>query len=176
MAAVSLLTNVVEAVLAGDGAGLAGLSEDQLVGIISAARRLEARAAWVQLAAAGEFAGRRAGSPAGEFAADELAAEFPVSRQSAADQIAYAAAVAERLPRCFAALGAGLIHPVHLRIIEDETRVLTPQDAARADEALAQAARSKTFGQLRAAARRLVLRLDPGAARRRKEAAKRDAH
>jgi hypothetical protein len=54
--------------------------------------------------------------------------------------------------------------------------VLSAEDAARADEILAEAARSKTFGQLRSAAQRLVLKLDPDSARRRKEAAKRDAH
>ncbi|MBV9092371.1 MAG: DUF222 domain-containing protein, partial [Streptosporangiaceae bacterium] len=76
--------------------------------------------------------------------------------------MAYASTVAQRLPRTFAALGAGAIHPVHVRIIEDETRALSGADAAKADEELAEAARSKTWAQLRYAARRLVLRLDPG--------------
>ncbi len=95
---------------------------------------------------------------------------------SAAEQIAYACAVAERLPRTFAALAAGQIHPVHVKIIEDETRVLTPDDAAKADEVLAEAARSKSFGQLRYAAHRLVLKLDPESALRRQKEAKKDAH
>jgi len=112
----------------------------------------------------------------GEFAADELVAEFNLSWQAAAEQIAFACSVAERLPRTFAALAAGPVHPVHVRIIEDETRFLAPQDAARADEVLAEAARSKSFGQLRYAAHRLVLRLDPESALRRKEQAKQDAH
>jgi len=43
----------------------------------------------------------------------------------------------ERLPRTFAALAAGQIHPVHVKIIEDVTRVLSAEDAARADEILA---------------------------------------
>ncbi len=84
--------------------------------------------------------------------------------------------MAGRLPQTYAALRAGTIHPVHVRIIEDETRVLSAQDAARADARLAEAAGSLTFGKLRAAAHRLVLELDPGAARKRKEAASRDAH
>ena len=82
----------------------------------------------------------------------------------------------KRLPRTFAALAAGKIHPVHVRIIEDETRVLSDADAAKADEALAEAAQSKTWAQLRYAAHRLVLKLDPDAARRRKEQARIDAH
>ena len=75
----------------------------------------------------------------------------------------YATAVAARLPRCLAALYAGLLHPVHLRIIEEETRVLSPEDAATADAALAETAGSLTFGKLRSAAHRMVLELDPDA-------------
>src|SRR6185437_3225663 len=162
--------------------GLTGLSDDQLVGVISAARRLEARATWTQLAATAEFAARhpaagaKPGTGVSEFAADELAAEFRQPWTSAAGQVAYAQAVATRLPRTFAALAAGLIHPVHLRIIEDETRILNDQDAAQADEQLAEAARDRSFGQLRYFAHRLVLKLDPDAAARRKEAGRREAH
>ena len=178
MAPGPLLATVVHAVVGEDGAGLAALSEDQLIGVISAARRIEARAAWMQLAAVAEFATRRHASAAapGAFAADELALEFRQSWQSAADQIAYAQAVAKRLPKTFAALAAGLIYPVHLRIVEDETRFLKDEDAAKADGQLAEAARDMSFGRLRYAAHRLVLQLDPDAAARRKEAAKRDAH
>jgi hypothetical protein len=111
-----------------------------------------------------------------EFAAEELALDLHLSWQSAAGQIAYACTVAARLPRTFAALRAGQIHPVHVRIIEDETAFLSDQDAAAADEELAEAARSKTFGELRYHAHRLVLKLDPESALRRKEAARKDAH
>src|SRR5260370_777772 len=167
-----------------DGQGLAGLDEDQLIGVISAARRMESRAAWTQLAAVREFAARRPDrdrtgavrAGVSEFAADELVAEFNLSWPSAAEQIAYACAVAERLPRTFAALAAGRIHPVHVKIIEDETRVLSPQDAARADELLAEAAGARSFGQLRSAAHRLGLKLDPESAQRRKDAARNEAH
>jgi hypothetical protein len=177
-----LLASVVHALAGDQGDGLAALSDDQLVGIIAAARRLESRVAWTQLAALAEFAARRAGRDGGgpgsgcEFAADELAAELRLTWQSAAGQIDYASTVAERLPRTFAALAAGTIHPVHVRIVEDETSVLSPEQAAEADAELAGAAASKTFGQLRAYAHRLVLKLDPEAARKRKEAARREAH
>jgi hypothetical protein len=63
-----------------------------------------------------------------------------------------------------------------VRIIDDETSVLSAADAAAADEILAGKAASLTFGQLRSYAHRLVLKLDPEAAARRKEAARRDAH
>jgi Domain of unknown function (DUF222) len=184
-----LLASVVHALTGEDGESLAALSDDQLVGIIAAARRLESRIAWTQLAALAEFAARRPANPAGrdgggarpgqaacEFAADELAAELRLTWQSAAGQIDYACTVAVRLPRTFAALAAGTIHPVHARIIEDETSILSPDQAAEADEVLAEAAAAKTFGQLRAYAHRVVLKLDPEAARKRKEAAGREAH
>ena len=181
MAPGPLMAVVVHAVVGEDGVGLTGLSDDQLVGVISAARRLEARATWTQLAATAEFAARhpagaKPGTGMSEFAADELAAEFRQPWTSAAGQVAYAQAVATRLPRTFAALAAGLIHPVHLRIIEDETRILNDQDAAQVDEQLAEAARDRSFGQLRYFAHRLVLKLDPDAAARRKEAGRREAH
>jgi hypothetical protein len=173
-----LLAEVVHALAGDDGGGLAALSDDQLVGIIAATRRLESRVAWTQLAAVREFAGRRRGQgagPGGEFAADELACGLKLTWQSAAGQIDYACAVAGRLPRAFAALAEGRIHPVQLRIIEDETSILGDQDAAGADEELAAKAGSLTFGQLRSYAHRLVLKLDPEAARKRKEAARREA-
>ena len=180
-----LLAALVDAAAGQDGADLAGLSEDELVGVVAAVRRLESRLAWTSMTTMREFSARR---PAGKdrvtygrtgfsaSVADQLAFEFSLSWQSVAGQIDYACQVAARLPKTFAALAAGLIHPIHVRIIEDETRPLSAENAARADEKLAEAAQSKSFGQLRYAAHRLVLKLDPGAAARRKEEAKREAY
>jgi hypothetical protein len=89
-----------------------------------------------------------------DFAAGEIAAAFHLTWLSAAGEIGYAQAVARRLPVTFAALAAGQLDPVHVRIVEDVTSILSDEDAAVADE---------------------LLRLDPGAARRRKEKARRDA-
>ncbi len=58
MAPGALLAAVVDTVTGEDGSGLAGCSDDQLLGIISAARRLESRSAWTLMAAVGEFARR----------------------------------------------------------------------------------------------------------------------
>src|SRR5580693_3456400 len=176
MAPGALLAAVVDTVAGPDGAGLAGCSDDQLMGIISAARRQQSRDEWTLLAAIGEFARRAGTGVEGEFAADELAAGLHMSQPSAAGQMDRATDVARRLPETFAALGAGLIHPVHLRIIEEETRYLSDADAARADAILARTAPGQTFGELRYAARKLVLTLDPGIARKRKEAARREAY
>jgi len=161
-----------------------GLDEDQLVGVIAAARRIESRMAWASMTAMRELTSRRRDgrdqvdcgrTKVSATVADQVSMELRQSWQSAAAQIAYACDVAARLPETFAALAAGLIHPVHVRIIEEETRYLSDQDAARADEILAGAAQSKSYGELRYAARRLALRLDPLSAARRKEAARRDA-
>jgi hypothetical protein len=187
-----LLATVVGAVTGDDAQGLKGTSDDQLTGILSASLRMESRAVWTRLAALAEFAARRpasrdqgiraTGAPAAGadgisvFAADELAGVLNRTWQSTAGELSYAKSVTERLPRTFTALGAGRIHPVHLSIIEDETRFLKPEDAARADEILSQQAPSLTFGKLRSAAHRLVLKLDPDAAARRKEAARRETH
>ncbi len=178
-----VLAALVHAAVGRDGAALASLPDDELLRVIRAARRMESRAVWTNLAAVREFAARRAAGPGSasrcgfrEFAAEELAWEVNLTAQAAEDQMAYACAVADRLPRTFAALAAGQIHPVHVLIIDNETALLSPEDAARADGVLAQAAQSKTFGQLRSSAHRLVLKLDPDSARRKKEEAKKDAH
>jgi len=158
MAPGPLLGMIVDTVAGKDGGGLAGCSDDQLLGVISGARRQAARDEWVQLAAIAEFAARHDGSrPADEFAADELAFELHLTTASAAGQMDYAATVTRRLPQAFAALGAGRIHPVHLRIIEEETSILTDEDAAIADAVLSQQAPGLTFGEVRAAAHTLVL-------------------
>ena len=107
-----------------------------------------------------------------DFAADEVASAFNVTWLSAAGEIDYARTVKRRLPVTFAALGAGKLHPVHVKIIEEVTGILSGQDAAIADEELAEAAQSKTYGELRRAATRLVLKLDPEAVRKRKEKAR----
>jgi len=180
MAPGALLATILEAITGEDGSGLAALADDQLLGVLSGIRRMEARAAWGQLAVLDELARRRpaTGKPMdtgqygfSDYAPDEVANELRLSVQSAAGQMMYAVAVAARLPRSFAALAAGQIHAVHLRMIEDETRILTPEQAAEADVILAGKAQSATFGELRYAARRLVLKLDADAARKRKESA-----
>jgi Domain of unknown function (DUF222) len=172
-----LLAAIVDAVTGEDAKGLAGCSDDQLMGIISAARRQAARDEWTFMAAIAEYAARHDGSgPLDAFAADELAFALHLTSPSAAGQMTYATSVATRLPRTFAALHAGRIDPYHLRIIEDETSILSDEDAAKADKLLAEAAPGMTFGEVRSAAHKLVLKLDPEAVRKRKEAAKRDTH
>ena len=172
MAPGPLLAMVLGTVAGEDGEGLAGLSDDQLIGFLSGTRRMESQMAWAKMAALAEFASRPRRQ---DFAADEVASAFNVTWLSAAGEIDYARTVKRRLPVTFAALGAGKLHPVHVKIIEEVTRILSDEDAAIADEELAGAAQSKTYGELRRAATRLVLKLDPQAVRKRKEQARRGA-
>jgi len=112
-----------------------------------------------------------------EFISDEVACELRLTWMAAADRISYACDLAGRLPATFAALGAGLIDPVHAKIIAEQTDFLSAADAAKADPLLAAAAQHKTYAELRAAAAKLVLKLDPESAERRKQARrKNDAH
>src|SRR2546423_8188716 len=172
MAPGPLLAMVLGAVAGEDGEGLAGLSDDQLIGFLSGTRRMESRMAWAKMAALAELASRPRRP---DFAADEVAAAFHLTWLSAAGEIDHARTVKKRLPVTFAALGAGRLHPVHVKIIEETTGILSDEDAAVADEVLAGMAQSKTYGELRRTAARLVLRLDPEAVRKRKEQARRGA-
>ena len=107
-----LLATIIDAVTGPDGPGVGSLSDDQLIGVIAAVRRLESRVAWYTLTAVAEFGARWGGAVAGaEFAADQLACELHLTSRSAAVQLDYATAVAARLPRCLAALHAGLPAP-----------------------------------------------------------------
>jgi hypothetical protein len=167
-----LLGVVLDAVAGENGSGLAGLSDDQLIGFLSGSRRMASRLEWARMAALAEFAARPRRH---DFAADEVAAAFGLTWLSAAGEIEYARTVARRLPVTFAALAAGRLDAVHVKIIEDVTSILSDEDAAIADEILAGAAQSKTYAQLRATANRLVLKLDPEAVRKRKEKARGEA-
>src|SRR5947209_4573014 len=120
-----LLAMVLDTVAGEDGEGLARLSDDQLVGFLSGGRRMESRLAWARMAALAEFASRPRRQ---DFAADEVAAAFRLTWLSAAGEIQYARAVARRLPVTFAALAAGRIDAVHVKIIEDRTSILSDED------------------------------------------------
>ena len=81
----------------------------------------------------------------------------------------------DRLPLTRAALAAGLIDERRAEVITEELSGLDDAHAAAVEQQLAAKAPGLTTGQLRALARRLVISADPAAARRRKEAALRDA-
>lgn len=162
-----------------------GLSDHELVEAMTAARRSASRAQAVELAAVAELARRRFAdaavrdrvvevlSPA-DYVFDEVAEALRLTSASADQLIRFATELTERLPGTFAALAAGDIDFLRARTIwhatgqvDDElTRTIEAKTLAKAPE--------QTTGQIRAKIRRLVKRLAPEAAeRRRVEALKR---
>lgn len=164
---------------------LSRLTDDQLSGALQAARRLENRAFYLQARAVAEFARRRGAQRAaadarnvppgrrpGENPDMELAAELLLSRGQAGNLLAVSEALATRLPRTLAGVSDGSIDATRASAIAFYTASLGDEDAAAADEILAAIApqvRAETLAR-RAAA--LEMRLDPQAARDRKEHAR----
>src|SRR6201996_2225177 len=159
---------------AGDkGAGLGPLADDGLAGFLSGSQRMESYQAWARMMALIEIASRARRK---DFAADHISMALNLSWMQVAGDIAYATAVARRLPLCFAALRDGKLRPFDLKIIEEATRPLSDEDAAKADAELAVVAPGMTYGALRSYAAKLVLKLDPQVAKKRKEQGRRDTH
>ena len=169
--------------MAADPAVLGALTDNQVLGLAAAGRRLASRGAWVQQAAVAEFAGRRAEPDAGKatgygftpFAADELVPELVLSTGAAEEAMARARDAAGRLPACTALLRDGLISAFGLQVITDATAFLDGAGAAEADLLLAAAAARLTPSQLRVMCTRTVMMIDPAAAQRRKDSAARHA-
>jgi hypothetical protein len=162
---------------------LSGLTDDQVLGLAGAGRRLTARGAWIQQTAVAEFASRRLepdhkkATPLGftPFAADELVPELVVTTSSAEEQMSQARDASRRLPANCAQLRDGRISAFQMKIITEATQGLSDEDAAEADKLLAAAAPGLTPGQLRAMCTKTVMMIDPEAVQRRKERAAKGA-
>jgi hypothetical protein len=167
-------------------AGVARLTDDQLIGALRAARRQENREAWKKTLVIAEFARRRSaefaaaaarGVPvhcrAGQFPGEELAVELLAGPVQASHLIDDAADLAARLPATLAGMAAGLIDEARAGVIAVHTRCLGAADAALADGILAALAPTLRLDQLARKAAALEMRLDPEAARARREHARR---
>jgi hypothetical protein len=161
-------------------AGLGGLSDDELIGVMRAARRLASWAAAMELAAIGDLWRRRmAEDQAGDagaacHAGDEIAAALTLTGR-AADRVLDLAIALRRLPLTSESLAAGDIDLPRAIVIADEVTGLDDEHVAAVEHAITGSAPGQTSGQLRAATRRAVMAADPSAARRRKERAQQDA-
>jgi Domain of unknown function (DUF222) len=166
---------------------LGRLTDSQVLGAMAAARRLAARAAWLELTAVAEFTRRREaqleaaitakvprGCRDGEFPDAELGMELVTSQNAARDQMDLAADLPARLPRTWAALGAGLIDADRARLIWRPTRHLTDADAAYADEILSALAPGLRYDQLARKAQAVAMKLDPEAFKRGKDKARQE--
>jgi hypothetical protein len=166
---------------------LGRLTDNQVLGAMSAAGRLAARAEYLRLRAVAEFTRRREaqleaatarrvprGCRDGEFPDAELGMELVTSQNAARDTMDLATDLETRLPRTWAALGAGLIDEYRARLIWRPTRHLTDADAAYADEILAALAPGLRYDQLARKAVAVAMKLDPEAFKRGKEQARAD--
>jgi hypothetical protein len=174
-----LLASQVTA-MASDEAALAGMSDDAILGLVAAGRRLAARGAAVQQRAVAEFARRRepvAGARPSrkgftEFAADELAWQLVLNHNQAEAVMDQAQAAQKWLPKICALLWDGRLSEWQMSIIASGTRFLADDGAAEADSILAASVADLTPGQTRALVARVVLMIDPeGAKERKKDAA-----
>jgi hypothetical protein len=168
--------------LTGDvhAAGLGRLTDDELVGVLRAARRLGSWSASLELSAVGDLMRRRldeeAAGQAGraEHADAEIAAALTLTGRAAGGLLDLAMGLA-RLPRTARALAAGLIDLPRAMVIVDEVAGLGDEHIAGVEEQVLPRASGQTTTKLRAATRRAVIAADPLAARRRREQAERGA-
>jgi hypothetical protein len=157
------------------------LSDDALVGMLRAWRRLAAWATAGELAAVAELDRRRKAEVAAgadphlaEHVGDELAVSLTLTTRSADALLDFACGLA-RLPLTRAALAAGRIDRAKALVITEGVSGLTDAHAAAVESAVIGRAAGQTSGQLRAATQRAVLAVDPAAAERRREEARKDA-
>ena len=157
-------------------AGLDSLSDDELIGFLSASRRLASWAAALEHDATAELDARRAGSDGreGEHVAAELAAALTLTGRSAQAQLDLSRQL-ERLPQTAALLAAGIIDRPRAIVITAELALLPAGAAAEVENLIAPRAGAMTTGRLRAACQRAVIACDPQAAIRRREQAEKDA-
>jgi hypothetical protein len=165
---------------------LGRLSDSELVGVLQATRRQIAREQYKQVLVTAEYARRRqavfedaarrgvpVGCRPGGFPGDELAMELVTTPVDAGRRIDDAIDLTSRLPMTLAGMAAGVIDEARAAWIAMYTRSLSPADAARADETLAQAAPDLRVERLANRAARLEAKLNPEAVKARKERARR---
>ncbi|HET9899022.1 MAG TPA: DUF222 domain-containing protein [Streptosporangiaceae bacterium] len=162
-------------------AGLGRLSDDELVGLLCAARRLSSWQAAIELSAVAELDARRQARAAhpissrlNEHVNSEIAAALVLTGRSAEETLDLARGLA-RLPMVLAALAEGRIDRARAAVFVTELAALSDDHARLVAAALCRAAANMTTGQLRAELRALVLIVDPDATRRRRERARAQA-
>jgi hypothetical protein len=161
-------------------AGYRELTDDELTGALRACQR-QISGGYAELArAVTEVAERRIArsrrpgwSGVADHVTDELAAELTLTSRSARRLLDIAAGL-RRLPEVYGALLNGAIDWPRACVFVDELAVLSDAAARAISEQLADRAAGWTTGQLRAALGRAVLAVDPGAAERRKCAARQE--
>src|SRR3954470_5499061 len=172
---------------AGDGDRYAGVSDDELDGVIAAWDRQEAYACARKRAAVAEFIRRRADPDAAtgersgmpqmwdEFAVDELRMLLAEHRGAAEDLMSRAHDLTVKLPGTMALFRAGRLRESRVKIIIYATAPLDPGEARAAEQLVLGRAGRLTPGGLRHAIVQAVMDVAPEKARDRREAARKDA-
>ncbi len=165
----------------------AGCDDDGLIGAIGAWDRVEAHAAARKHAAVAELARRRpepecavdgeTGIPEcwEEFTPQELAWALAESRWAAEGLLYLSCELAARLPGTMAAFRSGFLRQRKVAIIAGATALLDAAESRAAEALVLGRAATLTPGGLRAAIARAVMRVAPDKARKRREAAAKDA-
>ncbi|HLX50647.1 MAG TPA: DUF222 domain-containing protein [Streptosporangiaceae bacterium] len=165
-------------------AQLGAVTDDELIGVIRAWRRLSSWAAAREMEAVAALARRRPadGTPPAspgeafpaqlsEFVPDEIAAALTLTPLTARREAGLAVEMAGRLAPVRAELAAGWIDLPKARQFAQATFGLTDEHASAVVTSVLPKAPDMTCGQLRRALDRAVLAADPEAARRQREEA-----
>lgn len=161
-------------------AGVGQLSDDELVGVLRAARRVVSWQQAVELAAVAELTARRGAEPANpgpgpaERASAEVAIALTLTGRSA-DMLSDLAVGVRRLADVDTALRRGEIDIARASVFVEELAGLDWLHASVIAGKHRLAATDLTTGQLRQLLRRSVLSADPDAVRRRQQKARQDA-
>jgi hypothetical protein len=167
----------------------AAVSDDELFGVLGARRRLEARQAWERLAAVAEIIRRRPApgcKPRGpanmpqvwaEGTAGELSLALAVDRRTADHLLSLAWDLQVKLPLTSGKFRNGVVDERKAATICSYCANLTPQEAHQAERILFAHpdVEMMTHGMLRDRIARAVIEVNPGAARKRREDAAKDA-
>jgi hypothetical protein len=172
---------------AGDDNRYAGACDDEVAGAVAAWDRVEAYAAARKHAAVAEFIRRRPrpGSPLegqaqlaeswDDSITTEVAGVLAESRSAADAMLDLARDLEVKLPGTKAAFHDGILRQSKVAIIVRACAVLDPAEARAAERLVLDRAGRLTPGALRAAIARAVMEVAPKKARKRREAAARDA-
>lgn len=109
-----------------------------------------------------------------EWAVDEVVAALGLPSRTAGDLLAVSISLDDRFPATLDALAEGTITWAHARVMVDQVSGLSDDLRPGVEAALLRKAPGRTAAQLRAAARRAVLRVDASAAAKRLAQALRD--
>ncbi len=159
------------------------VTDDQLLGVLGARKRLEARQAWEIMMAVAEFIRRRPkdGCPLegparmprvwDEHAAGELRAELHLTQAQADELLGLAYDLTVKLPLTSAALRDGIIDFPKARLITLRCLPLAASEAAAAEAILFASPEIAewTYGMIRDRIARAVIQVNPQAAIRRRE-------